>query len=119
MIHTLADLFIQRGTPAYPRSDNSPEFTAKAIREWLEHLKVQPLRPVMPLETTKEDSMRTCSTIFILLVLAGSIAAQKAAGNGDLNGDGTVLDIVDLVHAVEHDDQHLAVISELICSLNY
>lgn len=43
VIHTLADLFIQRGTPAYLRSDNGPEFTAKAIRDWLERLKVQTL----------------------------------------------------------------------------
>jgi len=43
VIHTLADLFIQRGAPAYLRSDNGPEFTAKSIREWLEHLKVQTL----------------------------------------------------------------------------
>ena len=43
VLHTLADLFIERGAPAYIRSDNGPEFTAKAIREWLERLKVQTL----------------------------------------------------------------------------
>jgi len=43
VIHTLSDLFIQRGAPAYLRSDNGPEFTAKSIREWLEHLNVQTL----------------------------------------------------------------------------
>ena len=43
MIHTLTDLFIQRGAPVYLRSDNGPEFTAKAIRDWLERLKVQTL----------------------------------------------------------------------------
>jgi putative transposase len=43
VIHTLADLFIQRGAPAYLRSDNGPEFTAKAVRNWLERLKVQTL----------------------------------------------------------------------------
>ncbi len=31
----LADLFVHRGTPAYIRSDNGPEFTAKAVRQWL------------------------------------------------------------------------------------
>jgi transposase InsO family protein len=40
---TLEDLFVQRGTPAYIRSDNGPEFTAKAVREWLERLEVQTL----------------------------------------------------------------------------
>jgi putative transposase len=43
VIHTLTGLFIQRGTPVYLRSDNGPEFTAKAIRDWLERLKVQTL----------------------------------------------------------------------------
>ena len=40
---TLADLFIRHGVPAYIRSDNGPEFTATAVREWLERLKVQTL----------------------------------------------------------------------------
>jgi len=43
VIHILADLFLNRGAPAYLRSDNGPEFTAKAIRDWLERLKVQTL----------------------------------------------------------------------------
>jgi len=43
VIHTLADLFIQRGAPVYLRSDNGSEFTATAIREWLKRLEVQTL----------------------------------------------------------------------------
>jgi len=43
VIHTLSELFIQRGKPVYLRSDNGPEFTAKAVREWLEGLRVQTL----------------------------------------------------------------------------
>jgi len=43
VIHTLADLFIQRGAPTFIRSDNGPEFTAKAVRDWLERLRVQTL----------------------------------------------------------------------------
>jgi len=31
----LAQLFVERGTPGYLRSDNGPEFVAKAVREWL------------------------------------------------------------------------------------
>jgi putative transposase len=38
VIETLADLFIMKGVPAYIRSDNGPEFTAKLVREWLERL---------------------------------------------------------------------------------
>jgi len=43
VIHTLADLFIRRSAPAFIRSDNGPEFTAKAVREWLGRLKVRTL----------------------------------------------------------------------------
>ena len=35
VLERLADLFVQRGTPQYLRSDNGPEFTAKIVREWL------------------------------------------------------------------------------------
>ena len=31
----LTDLFIMRGVPAFIRSDNGPEFVAKAIRTWI------------------------------------------------------------------------------------
>jgi len=37
-IDRLADLFIERGIPEHIRSDNGPEFTARAIREWLKDL---------------------------------------------------------------------------------
>ncbi len=36
-------LFILRGTPEYIRSDNGPEFTAKAVRNWLNNLEVTTL----------------------------------------------------------------------------
>ena len=35
VLYTLADLFIHLGIPAYIRSDNGPEFCARAVREWL------------------------------------------------------------------------------------
>ncbi len=35
VLDQLYDLFISRGTPEYIRSDNGPEFTAKAVRKWL------------------------------------------------------------------------------------
>ncbi len=35
VIDTLSDLFILRGVPGYIRSDNGPEFGAKAVREWI------------------------------------------------------------------------------------
>lgn len=35
VMHCLADLFVDRGVPDFIRSDNGPEFTSNAIREWL------------------------------------------------------------------------------------
>ncbi len=35
VIDTLSDLFILRGVPGYIRSDNGPEFVARAVREWI------------------------------------------------------------------------------------
>ena len=39
----LAELFIIRGLPDHIRSDNGPEFTAKAVIDWLEKLEVKTL----------------------------------------------------------------------------
>ena len=35
VIDALTDLFILRGTPAFIRSDNGPEFVAQAVRDWI------------------------------------------------------------------------------------
>src|SRR6516162_9961415 len=36
VIDVLSDLFILQGIPAYIRSDNGPEFLAKAVQEWID-----------------------------------------------------------------------------------
>ena len=43
VIELLSQLFIFRGVPEHIRSDNGPEFTAKAIRRWLNQLGVKTL----------------------------------------------------------------------------
>ncbi len=43
VIDQLFYLFIFRSTPEYIRSDNGPEFTAKAVRNWLKDLQVTTL----------------------------------------------------------------------------
>jgi putative transposase len=43
VLYRLGQLFIQCGIPAYIRSDNGSEFTAKAVRDWLTRLGVQTL----------------------------------------------------------------------------
>ena len=35
VVDVLTDLFILRGTPGHVRSDNGPEFIAKAVRDWI------------------------------------------------------------------------------------
>jgi transposase InsO family protein len=43
VLDQLYDLFISRGTPDHIRSDNGPEFTAKAVRKWLGDLGIATL----------------------------------------------------------------------------
>lgn len=40
VLDRLEKLFWQRGAPKHIRSDNGPEFTARAVRRWLEKLNV-------------------------------------------------------------------------------
>ena len=35
VIDVLSDLFILRGVPGHIRSDNGPEFVAKAVQQWI------------------------------------------------------------------------------------
>lgn len=43
VLHRLSELFLWRGAPEYIRSDNGPEFTAKAVRKWLARVGVETL----------------------------------------------------------------------------
>jgi len=43
VIEELFNLFIFRGIPEHIRSDNDPEFTARAVRRWLNRLGVKTL----------------------------------------------------------------------------
>jgi putative transposase len=43
VLDKLFDLFVFRGIPEHIRSDNGPEFTAKAVRQWLNRLGVKTL----------------------------------------------------------------------------
>jgi putative transposase len=43
VIDKLFDLFILRGIPEHIRSDNGPEFTAKAVRKWLNRIGIKTL----------------------------------------------------------------------------
>jgi len=43
VLHCLADLFTEYGPPDHIRSDNGPEFTANAVRDWLARIGVKTL----------------------------------------------------------------------------
>ena len=60
VIDLLFNLFIFRGIPEYIRSDNGPEFTAKAVRKWLARLGVKTLfiEPGSPWENGYIESFK-------------------------------------------------------------
>jgi putative transposase len=58
LLYCLTDLFVKHGPPEYIRSDNGPEFTAKAVRNWLERIGVKTLfiEPGSPWENGYNES---------------------------------------------------------------
>jgi len=40
VLHVLSKLFLRHGPPKHIRSDNGPEFVAKAVRDWLARMDV-------------------------------------------------------------------------------
>ena len=58
VLETLGRLFVDRGVPDHIRSDNGPEFTATAVREWLGRLDVKTLfiEPGSPWENGYNES---------------------------------------------------------------
>jgi transposase InsO family protein len=61
VIDTLAELFAMRGVPRSIRSDNGPEFIARAIQRWLEKVEVQALyiEPGSPWENGYAESFHS------------------------------------------------------------
>lgn len=58
VLDVLSDLFITEGIPAYIRSDNGSEFTAKPLKDWLHALKVKTafIEPGSPWENGYNES---------------------------------------------------------------
>ena len=54
----MSELFLRHGPPEHIRSENGPEFTAHAVREWLAHLGVKTLfiEPGSPWENGYNES---------------------------------------------------------------
>jgi len=61
VLSTLAELFAMRGVPQAIRSDNGPEFVAKAIQDWLAKLKIRTLyvAPGSPWENGYAESFHS------------------------------------------------------------
>ena len=61
VIDTLAELFAMRGVPRSIRSDNGPEFIAKAIQQWLTQLEIETLyiAPGSPWENGYAESFHS------------------------------------------------------------
>ena len=57
-MYELTRLFASKGVPEHIRSDNGPEFTAKAIRDWLPRVGVKTLfiQPGSPWENGYNES---------------------------------------------------------------
>ncbi len=58
VVATLTSLFCSRGEPSYIRSDNGPEFIAKAVKQWLETSEVETLyiEPGSPWENAYSET---------------------------------------------------------------
>ena len=58
VIEVIADLMLIHGVPEHIRSDNGPEFTAKAIRQWLSanQVKTVYIKPGAPWENAYAES---------------------------------------------------------------
>lgn len=58
VLHAVADAMMAHGSPRYIRSDNGPEFIAKALRDWLDQVGVQTLfiEPGSPWENGYNES---------------------------------------------------------------
>ena len=55
VIDALSDLFILRGVPGHVRSDNGPEFVARAVQEWIAAVGAK--RPISNLAVTGRTAM--------------------------------------------------------------
>lgn len=91
VIDALAELFRVRGVPAAIRSDNGPEFVAKAVQRWLKQIAVEPryIAPGSPWENGYAESFHSrLRDEFLAMEVFESLAAARrltAAWQKDYN----------------------------------
>jgi transposase InsO family protein len=80
VIDTLAELFAMRGVPGHIRSDNGPEFIARAIQRWLAQVDVQTfyIEPGSPWENGFAESFHSrLRDEFLAMEVFESLAAAR------------------------------------------
>ena len=80
VIDTLAELFAMRGVPKHIRSDNGPEFIARAIQRWLTQVEVETLyiEPGSPWENGFAESFHSrLRDEFLALEVFENLAAAR------------------------------------------
>lgn len=93
VLETLAELFAMRGVPRAIRSDNGPEFMARAVRDWLGRLQIETryIAPGSPWENGYAESFHSkLVDEFLSRELFESVTAARtltAAWKEDYNHD--------------------------------
>ena len=95
VIATLADLMVTRGVPEHIHFDNGPEFTSRAVREWLGNVGAKTLyiEPGSPWENGYVESFNgklrdelldreVFNTLQEIKVLAGACPIDQRSGSG-------------------------------------
>ena len=88
VIDVLSDLFILRGVPGHIRSDNGPEFVAKAVQEWIAAVGAktayidagQPLGERLRRELQRTPARRTARRRDLLHAARGARSSSRAGG---------------------------------------
>jgi putative transposase len=80
IIEVLEQVFVERGVPEYLRSDNGPEFIAKAIQKWLNdrQVKTHYIEPGSPWQNAYGESFNgkfrdECLNMEVFYSLAGAV----------------------------------------------
>ena len=97
VLERLAELFVNRGVPEHIRSDNGPEFTAQAVREWLGRIGVKTLfiEPGSPWENGYVESFNgKLRDEFLDREMASSLQPRATAPLAGLSAAGARSDVV-------------------------
>ena len=99
VLQQLTELFVVRGTPAYLRSDNGPELTASAVREWLARVRAHdPLHRAGESLWGLTGGHRHLRTFTAAATTVGEAGAEGAGGSQVKLGDVRRGDVFDAAY---------------------